>query len=171
MKEAFTIYKLIILYTLDQVQDPMTLGFISDYITEHGYTNYFNVQNAFAELLDADLISCSSTYNTSYYCITETGRETLKLFISSLSPEIRLEIDDYLKENNAQIIDRLTVFSDYSLLKNGEYLATCSIKENHFLLFETKISVPTEEDARKICNNWREYSKDLYTHSIKKLLH
>ena len=51
MKEAITIYKLIILYTLNQVESPMTLNLISDYITERGYTNYFNVQNAFAELL------------------------------------------------------------------------------------------------------------------------
>ena len=48
MKEAITIYKLIILYTLNQVESPMTLNLISDYITERGYTNYFNVQNAFA---------------------------------------------------------------------------------------------------------------------------
>ncbi len=52
MKEAITIYKLIILYTLDRIRSPLTLGLIADYITDRGYTNYFNVQNAFAALLD-----------------------------------------------------------------------------------------------------------------------
>ena len=56
MNEAFTIYKLIILYTLNEIESPLTFGLISDYLTGHEYTNYFNVQNAFAELLDADLI-------------------------------------------------------------------------------------------------------------------
>ena len=85
MKEAITIYKLIILYTLDRIRSPLTLGLIADYITDRGYTNYFNVQNAFAALLDAELISCSQTYNTSYYTITDTGRETLELFYTNLA--------------------------------------------------------------------------------------
>lgn len=170
MKEAFTIYKLIILYTLGRVNTPLTLGLISDYITEHGYTNYFNVQNAFAELLDEELISSSTTYNTSYYRITDTGKQTLELFETSLSPKIRQEIDRYLKKNNQEIIDRTAIFSDYTLLENGEYIAICSLKENNQILFETRLSVPTEEDAIKICNNWRENSDELYALAIQKLL-
>lgn len=170
MKEAFTIYKLIILYTLNRVNSPLTLGLISDYITEHGYTNYFNVQNAFAELLDAELISCSKTYNTSYYQITDTGRETLELFGSSLSHEIQQEIDLYLKKNNHKIIDRIAVLSDYTLLDNGEYIASCSLTENKHTLFGITISVPTEEDALKICSNWRGKCDELYTIAVKNLL-
>lgn len=170
MKEAITIYKLIILYTLNQVESPMTLNLISDYITERGYTNYFNVQNAFAELLETDFISCSTTYNTSFYSITDAGRETLNLFISSLSSEIRQEIDEYLEKNNLPIIERLTVISDYTLIDHGEYIATCSLRENNHIIFETKLTVPTEEDAVKICNNRREHSSELYSISIKRLL-
>ncbi len=170
MKEAFTIYKLIILYTLNKVETPLTLGLISDYITDHGYTNYFNVQNAFAELLDEELISCSQTYNTSYYLITAAGKETLTHFQSSLPHEIRLEIDQYLKDNNHHILSRFSSYSDYTRLDNGEYLATCRLLENKSLLFETKFTVPTERDALKICNNWREKGETLYTDAIKNLL-
>ena len=53
---SITIYKLIILYTLSKVDSPLPPGVISDYITDRGYTNYFNLQNAFGELLEADLI-------------------------------------------------------------------------------------------------------------------
>ena len=76
MKEAITIYKLIVLYTLNRIASPLTLGFVADYMIDRGYTNYFNVQNAFAELMDEELIDCAQTYNTSYYTITEAGRET-----------------------------------------------------------------------------------------------
>ena len=47
---SITIYKLIILYTLSKVDSPLPPGVISDYITDRGYTNYFNLQNAFGEL-------------------------------------------------------------------------------------------------------------------------
>ena len=43
---SITIYKLIILYTLSKVDSPLPPGVISDYITDRGYTNYFNIQNA-----------------------------------------------------------------------------------------------------------------------------
>ena len=112
MNEAFTIYKLIILYTLNEIESPLTFGLISDYLTGHEYTNYFNVQNAFAELLDADLIHCSNTYNTAYYEITPAGRETLELFGNTLSREIRQEIDEYLQENNHEIVQRVTLISN-----------------------------------------------------------
>nr|MBP3599289.1 DUF4364 family protein [Eubacterium sp.] len=170
MKEALTIYKLIILYTLNKVDSPLTLGLISDYIIDRGYTNYFNVQNAFAELMDAELISASQTYNTSHYSITEEGRQTLELFQNQLSHEIRGEIEQYLRENKQSIAKRMNVVSDYTRSENGEYLVTCSLIENGHVLLETKISIPSEEDAIKICDNWRTNSDELYSLTIKTLL-
>ena len=170
MNEAFTIYKLIILYTLNEIESPLTFGLISDYLTGHEYTNYFNVQNAFAELLDADLIHCSNTYNTAYYEITPAGRETLELFGNTLSREIRQEIDEYLQANNHEIVQRVTLISDYSKNTNGEYTVTCSLMEKNVPIFELKLSVPDEEDAIRICNNWRASSDDLYAMAVKNLL-
>ncbi len=170
MKEALTIYKLIILYTLNKVESPLTLGLISDYIIDRGYTNYFNVQNAFAELVDAELITTSKTYNTSHYCITEEGRKTLELFQNQLSHEIRTEIEQYLRDNKQNIANRMNIVSDYTRTDNGEYLVTCSLIESGNILIETKLSVPSEEDAIKICDNWRENSNELYSLTIKTLL-
>lgn len=170
MKEAITVYKLIILYMLDRIGSPVTLDLISDYIVEHGYTNYFNIQNAVAELLDDGLADCSRTYNISYYFITDAGQETLTLFRMKLSYEIRREIDGYLRENHYQIMERISTASDYKRRDNGDYVALCSIKENNELLFEIRLAVPTEQDAIKLCNNWKEGSEKLYSETIKTLL-
>lgn len=170
MNEPFTIYKLIILYTLRKADSPLTLTFISYFITEHGYTNYFNVQNAFSELYEEELIDYTQTYNTSYYSITEAGKETLSLFGSDLSAQIRKEISEYLKSNQIAIQNQVAVITDYTRLPSGDYLATCSIQENKQLLFETKLSVPTEQEAIRVCNNWRENNESLYAFCIKKLL-
>ena len=147
MNEAFTIYKLIILYTLNEIESPLTFGLISDYLTGHEYT-----------------------YNTAYYEITPAGRETLELFGNTLSREIRQEIDEYLQANNHEIIQRVTLISDYSKNTNGEYTATCSLMEKNVPIFELKLSVPDEEDAIRICNNWRASSDDLYAMAVKNLL-
>ena len=148
MNEAFTIYKLIILYTLNEIESPLTFGLISDYLTGHE----------------------SNTYNTAYYEITPAGRETLELFGNTLSREIRQEIDEYLQANNHEIIQRVTLISDYSKNTNGEYTATCSLMEKNIPIFELKLSVPDEEDAIRICNNWRASSDDLYAMAVKNLL-
>ncbi len=170
MKEAFTIYKLMILYILNRVDSPLTSGLVSDYLTDREYTNYFNVQNALAELVDANLISISHTYNSTHYEITSEGRDTLELFQSDLSHDIRNEIDQYLRENKQTIANRMNTISDYTRSDSGDYLVTCSLHENGQLLFQTSISIPSEEDAIRICDNWRNNSDEVFALTMKTLL-
>lgn len=88
----------------------------------------------------------------------------------NLSYEIRREIDEYLRENHYQIVDRISTTSDYMRRDNGDYITFCSIKENNELLFEIKLTVPSEQDAIKLCNNWKAGSEKLYSDTIKTLL-
>ena len=74
---SITIYKLIILYTLSKVDSPLPPGVISDYITDRGYTNYFNLQNAFGELLEADLIKEDSTYHLALLYQEKSGMKSI----------------------------------------------------------------------------------------------
>lgn len=168
--ESITIYKLIILYILSKVDSPLPQGIISDYIIDHGYTNYFNVQNAFGELLQAELIQEDTTYHLSYYKLTQTGLETLNLFGHQLSSDIQEEINDYLKTNQYEILNETALVSDYQLTSDGSYLATCSIREKNHEIFSVSLEVSTEEDAVKVCNNWRDQSAVLYQAAMKQLL-
>lgn len=168
--ESITIYKLIILYILSKVDSPLPQGIISDYIIDHGYTNYFNVQNAFGELLQAEMIQEDTTYHLSYYTLTQTGLETLNLFGHQLSSDIQKEINDYLKTNQYEILNETALVSDYQLTSDGSYLATCSIREKNHEIFSVSLEVSTEEDAMKVCNNWRDQSAVLYQAAMKQLL-
>ena len=51
MAEAFTLYKLIILYMLDKVDFPLTNSQISEFVLDKGYTDYFKLQQALSCLL------------------------------------------------------------------------------------------------------------------------
>lgn len=168
--ESITIYKLIILYTLSKVDTSLPPGIISDYITNHGYTNYFTFQNALGELLAAELIAEDTTYHISYYHITDTGRETLELFGQPLSHDIREEINAYLSNHKYEIINETSLISDYHLTSEGTYLASCLLREGNHILFRLELDVTTEEDARKICDNWQNQSETLYQQAIQNLL-
>ena len=80
MSESFTLYKLIILYMLDKVDFPLTNAQLSDFILDQGYTTYFTLQQAINELLESELIGAESVRNSSFYQITQEGRDTLEFF-------------------------------------------------------------------------------------------
>ena len=45
-QETFTLYKLIVLYMLDQISVPLGKSTINDFILDKGYTNYLTLQQA-----------------------------------------------------------------------------------------------------------------------------
>ena len=44
--ETFTLYKLIVLYMLDQITVPLSKATINAFILDKGYTNYMTLQQA-----------------------------------------------------------------------------------------------------------------------------
>ena len=55
MAKSFTLYKLIILYMLNQVDFPLTNSQISEFILDKGYTTYFKLQQAYPNFWNRDL--------------------------------------------------------------------------------------------------------------------
>ena len=100
MAETFTLYKLIILYMLNKVDFPLTTSQISEFVLDKGYTSYFKLQEALSDLAQSDLIRPETTHNRTLYHLTENGAETILYFSNKISPAIRKDIDDFLKEHN-----------------------------------------------------------------------
>ena len=98
MSEAFTLYKLIVLYMLEKVDFPLTNGQISEFILEKGYTTYFTLQQAISEMVTAGFIREESTHNRTLYHLTEEGSETIQFFKSNISPAIRKDVDTFMAE-------------------------------------------------------------------------
>lgn len=165
-----TLFKLMILFFLDSVEFPLSNAVISDYILGAGYTDYFNIQTAFSELEDELLIVSASTHKTTYYSITDDGRKTLECFHYEISNKIKDEIKTYLKEHFSEIVEALSVVSDYMRVRANEYLATCKIMERDSMLASIGITVPDEESARLVCKNWADKNNEIYSYLVKTLL-
>ena len=99
MAEAQTLYKLIVLSMLDRVDFPLTNAQISDFILTKEYTNYFTLQQVLSELVETELAEVHTVRNSTYYHITEKGKETLTFFGHSVSSAIQEDITKYLKDN------------------------------------------------------------------------
>ena len=101
--DTTTLYKLMILYFLNQVDYPLTNAQMSGFLLEREYTNYFTIQQVISDLLDAELIQSETIRNSSYFRITTEGKNTLHFFQDKISDAIKDDIRLFLHENQYEL--------------------------------------------------------------------
>ncbi len=154
---------------LDRVSFPLTNAQVGDFILEKGYTNFFTLQQAISELIDADMLKAKSIRNRTHLEITEEGKTTLGFFSNRISQQIKDEIDDYFKKNQFELKNEVSVLSNYYKSTTGEFEANLIIKEKNINLVNITMSVPSEDLAASICEKWENTNQDIYNHLIEKL--
>ena len=167
--ESIKLYKLIILYFLSKTKHNITNAILSDFILEHGYTDYFSIQETLTTLTEDNMIVADQTHTTSYYSITEKGLETLNFFCSQLPKDTIQQIDDYLAAHKIQIVENTSIRTDYTMISTDNYLARGSVIERGDIMFEVALNVPTEEEALAVCRRFKEKSNNIYAFLFKEL--
>lgn len=168
-QEPLTLYKLIILYMLDRVNFPLTSAQISEFILEKEYTNFLTLQQAISELTEAGLITTQTIGNRTHIIITRDGLNTLSFFENRISETIKNEINNFFKENEMELRNEVSILADYYKSTSGEYDAHLIAKEKNVKLVEITLSVPTEDSAAAICDNWQRKNQEIYQFLIEKL--
>ncbi len=169
MQDPLTLYKLIILYMLSRVDFPLTKAQISDFILEKEYTNFMTLQQVLGELIDAGLLHAQSIRNRTHLLLTKDGMQTLHFFSNDISNSIKQEIDDYFKANEITLRNEVSILADYYKSTSGEYEAHLIAKDKGINLIDITISVPVEETAISICDNWQEKNQEIYQYIISQL--
>ncbi len=170
LEDTLTLYKLIVLYMLDRVTFPLTNAQVSDFMLEREYTDYLTLQQVLNELVDARLILTETIRNRTHLAITPDGRETLDFFRNRIHYAIKKEIDTYFRENEFTLRNEVSVLGDYYYrAATGEYEAHLVAKEKGINLMDLKISVPTEEMASGICDNWQKKNQQIYKYLMVQL--
>lgn len=155
---------------LEKVDFPLTNAHITNFMLDKDYTDYFTIQQVISELVDAEFITSETIRNTPRYLITESGRETLSFFGNKISTAIQNDVLYYLKENKFQLRNETSTTSDYFEEKKGEYMVRLKVKERNSTVIELNLTVPTEDDAIKLCSNWSNKSQDIYASVLSTLL-
>ncbi len=170
MSETFTLYKLIILYMLEKLDFPLTNAQISEFILEQGYTNYFTLQQAISEMVEAGFVREENTHNRTLYHLTEDGAQTISFFKDNISSAIRNDIDKYMKEKNYELKNEVSVKADYYKNTSKEWTVRCQITEQETTLLDLSLTVPTETEAVNVVNNWNRKNQELYALIMQNLL-
>ena len=170
MKEIHTLYKLIILYLLNRLEGPLTNGQICAFVAEEQYNDYFTVQETLADMVEAQLLETETVRNSTYYHLTEIGKETLSYFIEDISTAIRKDIEAYLKKNKMNLRNENAVLADYCNLEEGGFSVILQIREKESCIIDMKLVVPDERQAIRLCDNWKKKSSQIYSHLLKDLM-
>ncbi len=170
MATAFKLYKLIILYMLNRVDFPLTNSQLSEFILGQGYTNYFKLQQAIAELAEEGFIREEATHNRTFYHLTEEGAETVHFFKNDISPAIQSDIDKFLNSRQYELKNDVSVKADYYPNANNEYSVRCQVIEQNAPLIDLTVTVPAESEAKTISNNWSKKSQEVYALIMANLL-
>ena len=170
LAEPMTLYKLMNLYMLHQVNFPLTNAQLSNFFLDREYTTYFTLQQALNELLDAGLVKKETMRNSSRYEITKEGEETLEFFGKNISPAIVSDMDEYLKQNRFRMRNEVGLISDFYKSTNQDYIVHCGVREGKAVLVNLDISVPDKEQAEIMCNHWKDRSQEIYAYVMKSLM-
>lgn len=164
------LYKLIILYMLNRVDFPLTNSQISEFILDEGYTTYFKLQQAIAELIESGFVREEATHNRTFYHITEEGAETVYYFKNDISRAIQNDINAFLKKKKYELKNEVSVKSDYYRNSNMEYSVRCQVIEQRMPLIDLTVTAPTEAEAETIANNWTKKNQEIYAMIMAQLL-
>lgn len=162
IQEPLTLYKLIILYMLNSVKFKLTYSQISEFILEKEYTNFMTLQQVISELQEAELIKSDTLMKRTYFSITSEGQNTLSYFGNRIGEAIIQDIDTFLAERHLELKNESSITANYYKTTSGGYETELAAKERDNDLVNIKLSVPTENMAETICNNWYNKNEEIY---------
>lgn len=154
---------------LNRVSFPLTTAQVSDFILGKEYTNFLTLQQVINELTDAGMITPRSIRNRTHLAITEEGKETLTFFQNRISDAIKNDINTYFRENEFSLRNEVSVLGDYYKSTSGEFEAHLVAKDRGIKLVDITLSVPSEELAASICDNWQNKNQEIYRYLTKEL--
>ncbi len=158
--------KLLMLYILKSIKDPISNTQFTEIILENNFMNYFTFQQYLSELEISKFVEYHHNVDKKVLALTEKGDNVLDLFKERLSPDKIAVIDTYIKQKWAVIKKELNIQADYTLGNKDSFIVDLKAIENEGLLMELKLTVPSKEQAISMCSKWKDNPSDIYNNII-----
>ncbi len=155
---------------IDKVDFPLTTAQVNDFILEKEYTNFLTLQQAIAELAESGLIRTETVRNRTHLYNTAEGTETLRFFDNRISEAIKEDLTHYFHNHELALRNELSVFSTYYKSTTGEYEIKMTAKDKDTILVDLILSVPDEQLAISMCDQWEKKNQEIYQYLMEQLL-
>lgn len=154
--------KVLILYTLNTINREITDTDLLKIISAINNINYFYFRDILEDLVGSKLVGTYTKDDKKVYEITPEGKNSLELTIDILPGIIKLKADNIFKEQLITIADEESVSAEYIPENEKDYTVKCKIVENNKTIFEVKTFAGSNEQARRIADNWRKNANEIY---------
>lgn len=162
--------KLLLLYILHTVKNPISNSQLTELILEDNLLNYFTLQQYLSELEESGFIKYVDINDKKLLKITNNGVSVLSFFINRISEQKKELLKQRINEKYDLFKKELTIQSDYTPISDDNFLIDLKAFEGKDILIELKLSVPTKKQAAHLCANWQENSAKTYNSIINLLL-
>lgn len=162
--------RVLVLYIINELNIQVSNLHLMDAILGNRFMNYFSLQTAIAELLKNGMLSETTEEGKTYYCISEEGKNAVKLLKNIIPQGILARFDSQKKEIRARIKKDLEINAEYALDEDNNYFARCYVRDGDIHLIDFKILAGNKKFAFEICENWRNHTKEIYSEIIETVL-
>ncbi len=149
--------KLLVLYIMDHIAAPIDFATLTDLAMCDSGVDYFQFAEAVAELMSSGHLEKQGEL----YTATEKGRRTCAAGESSLSPVIRQRCDQRLDPLNRAMKRNAQVRAEVTQRPAG-FEVHLSLDDDEDSLFSLTLIAPTQEDAQRMADRFREHPDRVY---------
>lgn len=154
--------KALILYVLNKVSEPISNDSLLKLLVSIDNMNYFYFQQFLLDLLENKYILSYKKDNETIYELTKEGKKALEL-VKDLIPGItKFKVDNNFKEKLGEIQNEISITADFIPQSEHEYNVECKIVENNQILFKIEVFAGSQDQAKKIIDNWKQNAEEIY---------
>lgn len=168
-KEKLAENKLIILYLLNNANCTLTNLQILRLLYDFEGFNYYYFQHLLSDLVEKNYVFNYKQGEEWLYEITPGGRSVLELTGNILPGIVKHKLDIITKEQLQTVQNEVAITAEYIPENDNEYITSCKISEAHKVLFEINVYCASQEQAKKIADNWKNNANEIYPNVIKML--
>lgn len=154
--------KLIILYSIKNLKQSPGYHLLSQVVTGSADINFFEIQEYIEELVELKCIEEYIIEGEIVYSLTQAGEEMCEYFAVRIPASVRDKIEESAYEINNDKSDENKVYANYIPINELEYKVNCGIMENNIKLLDFEMYAGPKERAKKICEYFKEHTKDFY---------
>lgn len=159
--------KLIVLYTLNSMDEDLTDSQLTEIILGTGVINYFVLLALLPKMMDAKFITTYEKNNTKLNALTQSGLEVLVYFQNRIPEFFVKKIDDYIRDSKEELLStQIKKQTHYSLQGDSSYLVNLVIIKGRQNVMNVNVNVDTEEEAKAMCDKWNKDYENKYNQII-----
>ena len=159
--------KVLILYILNKVAKPISNYALLNLVLTITDMNYFYFQQFLLDLLENGYISYFEKDGHNFYEMTSSGKETLELTKNIIPGIIKLKVDNNFKEELETFENEHSIVAEYTPRSENYFDISCKIVEHNETIFEVSTFVGSQEQAKKIVDNWQNNADSIYPAILK----